>query len=228
MSQLNFDIIGSRVEPYAATPTLMFRLRAAESSGERIHAVLLRCQIKIEPRRRNYARDEAERLYEIFGEPERWGETLQTVLWTHAALMVPSFEQEIEIDLPVACTYDLEVAATKYFHALENGEIPLRFLFSGTIFTKGESGVKVEPVPWEKETVYQLPVQLWRGVMDRYFPGSAWLRLRRDNVDALLRFKGARALATWDDAIATLLAEAGERQVYEFRNSEKNRRRSFV
>ena len=228
MSQLSFNITGSRVEPYAATPTLMFRLRAAESSGERIHAVLLRCQIKIEPRRRNYARDEAERLYEIFGEPERWGETLQTVLWTHAALMVPSFEQEIEIDLPVACTYDLEVAATKYFHALENGEIPLRFLFSGTIFTKGESGVKVEPVPWEKETVYQLPVQLWRGVMDRYFPGSAWLRLRRDNVDALLRFKGARALATWDDAIATLLAEAGERQVYEFRNSEKNRRRSFV
>jgi hypothetical protein len=124
--------------------------------------------------------------------------------------MVPSFRQSTELDLPLPCTYDLEVAAAKYFHALEDGEIPLRFLFSGTIFSKGQSGITVEPVSWENEATYRLSVHLWRDLMDHYFPGSAWLRLRRDNVDALRRFKGRRALATWDDALAVLLREAGE------------------
>jgi hypothetical protein len=211
MSELSFSIAGSRVERYAAAPTLMFRLRVAETAGERIQAILLRCQIQIEPRRRHYAPAEAERLYEVFGEPERWGRHLQTVLWTYTSVIVPSFEEVIEFDLALACTYDLEVAAAKYFHALDNGEIPLRFLFSGTIFTKGATGVTVEPVPWEKEAAYQLPVDLRRELMDHYFPRGAWLRLRRDNVDALLRFKGHRALATWDDAIVALLKEAGER-----------------
>jgi hypothetical protein len=211
MTELSFAMVGARVERYAVAPTLIFTLRIAESTGESIHAILLRCQIRIEPRRRHYALDEAERLYEIFGGPERWGETLRTLLWAHTSLVVPSFQQVTEIDLPLACTYDLEVAATKYFHALENGAIPLRFLFSGTIFTKSGIGVSVEPVPWEKEADYDLPVQLWRELMDHYFPGGTWLRLRRDNVDALSRFKGRRALATWDDAIAALLKEAGER-----------------
>ncbi len=228
MSELSFSIAGSRVERYAAAPTLMFKLRVAETAGEQIQAILLRCQIQIEPRRRHYEPAEAERLYEVFGEPQRWGETLKTILWAHTSLMVPSFQQSTEIDLPLACTYDLEVAAAKYFHALDNGEIPLRFLFSGTIFTKVETGVKVEPVPWEKEAAYQLPVYSWRELMDHYFPGGAWLRLRRENLDALLRFKSQRALATWDDTIATLVEEVEERQADELRNGAKNRRRSFV
>lgn len=211
MSDLRFSIAGARVERYAAAPTLMFSLHIAESGGAAIDAILLRCQIQIEPRRRPYAPGEAERLYEVFGEPARWGATLQTLLWAHTSLMVPSFRQSTELDLPLPCTYDLEVAAAKYFHALEDGEIPLRFLFSGTIFSKGQSGITVEPVSWENEATYRLSVHLWRDLMDHYFPGSAWLRLRRDNVDALRRFKGRRALATWDDALAVLLREAGER-----------------
>jgi hypothetical protein len=122
--------------------------------------------------------------------------------------MVPGFEGTTVIDLPITCTYDFEVVAAKYLEALEDGEVPLLFLFSGTIFARGQLGFSVEQVPWEKEAKYRLPVRLWRDLMDRYFPGSAWIRLRRDSFDALYRFKGRHALLTWDDAIETLLNEA--------------------
>jgi len=189
-------------------PTLVFRLRLTESTGERIHAVALRCQIQIEPRQRHYTGPEEERLLELFGEPRRWSETLKTVLWTHASLMVPGFTGSLEIDLPVACTYDFEVTAAKYFHALDDGEIPLLLLFNGTVFTRGQTGFSVEPVPWEKEAPYRLPVRVWRELMDQYFPGGAWIRLRRESFDALHLFKAKRALPTWDDAVESLLREA--------------------
>lgn len=208
MTALGFSVLGARAEPYAAAPTLMLRLRITESTGERIHAMALRCQIQIEPRQRHYTAAEEERLLELFGEPPRWGETLKTVLWTHASLMVPGFEGSREIDLPVACTYDFELTAAKYFHALDEGEIPLLLLFSGTVFTRGQNGFSVEQIPWEKEAPFRLPVAVWRELMDRYFPGSAWLRLRRETFDALHQFRGRRALPTWDDAIEALLHEA--------------------
>jgi hypothetical protein len=212
MSNLSFSIIGARVEPYAIVPTLVFRLKIAESTAERIYAIALRCQIQIESRRRHYSSDEETRLLELFGEPDRWGTTLQTLMWTYASLMIPSFENTTEIDVPVTCTYDFEVVAAKYLESLEQGEVPLLFLFSGTIFTRGLLGFSVEQVPWEKEAAYRLPVRLWRELMDRYFPGSAWIRLRRESFDALYRFKGRHALPTWDDAVEALLKNADTKE----------------
>ncbi len=210
MSSLSFEVLGARAEPYAAVPTLVFRLRIAEATGERVHTIALRCQIQIEPRRRPYSEAEEERLLEIFGEPQRWGQTLKTVLWTHASLMVPGFEGGTEVDLPVTCTYDFEVTAAKYFHGLDDGEIPLLLLFSGTVFQRGQSGFSVEPVPWDREASFRLPVRVWRELMDHYFPGSAWIRLRRESLDALHRFRGRRALPSWDDALEALLQGAEE------------------
>lgn len=212
MINLGFTVLGVHAEPYAAVPTLMFRLRISEETGERIHAIALRCQIQIEPRQRHYARAEEERLFELFGEAPRWGETLKTLLWTHASLMVPGFEGSREVDLPVACTYDFELTAAKYFHALDEGEVPLLLLFSGTVFTRGQTGFSVEQIPWEKEAPFRLPVAVWRELMDRYFPDSAWLRLRRETFDALHHFRGRQALPTWDDAITVLLAAAEEKE----------------
>ena len=210
MPQLTFAVLGARAEPYAAVPTLSFALRVGEAAGQPIHTIALRCQVQIEPRRRPYTAAEEARLLELFGEPKRWGDTLKTVLWTQASLMVPGFTGSTEVALPITCTYDFEVTAAKYFQALDEGEIPLLFLFSGTIFAKNGSGVTVEPVPWEKEASFRLPVKVWREVMDQYFPGSAWIRLRRESFDALHRFKGRRALPTWDDAVEALLQAAGE------------------
>lgn len=212
MSELSFAILGARALPYAAAPTLVFRLGMGESTGERIHAIALRCQIQIEPRHRRYSAEEQERLLELFGEPHRWGDTLKTVVWAHASVMAPGFQGSTEFDLPVTCTYDFEVAAAKYFQSLDGGEIPLLFLFSGTVFAKGQNGFTVGQVPWEKEASYRLPVQVWRDLMDSYFPGATWIRLRRESFEALRRFKGRRALPTWEQAIEALLdAEEGSR-----------------
>ena len=212
MSDLAFTIVDARIEPYAVVPTLMFRLRIAEGSGEKIHAIALRCQIQVEPRQRRYSRNEKELLLELFGAPDRWSDTLKTLLWTHSSLMVPGFQDTTTIDLPITCTYDFEVVTAKYLESLEEGEVPLLFLFSGTIFARGQLGFSVEQIPWEKEATYRLPVRLWRELMDRYFPGSAWIRLKRESFDALYRFKGRHALPTWDDAVESLLRHSEENE----------------
>jgi hypothetical protein len=212
MPELTIEVLAARAEPYAAVPTLGFTLRVDAgdaATAEPIHTIALRCQVQIEPRRRPYSPAEQSRLLELFGEPNRWSETLQTVFWTQVAVMIPGFTGATEINLPIACTYDFEVTSAKYFQALDDGEIPLRFLFSGTMFVKRGTGISIEPVPWDREAAFRLPVRTWRELMDQYFPGSAWIRLRRETFDALHRWKGERALPSWDDAVEALLGAAG-------------------
>jgi len=206
MADLTFQVTGARAEPYAAVPTIVFQMRIEEVSGQRIHAVALRCQVQIQPNRRSHSGAEQRKLLEMFGEPARWGDTLKPLHWTTLSLMVPGFQGAVTVDLPMTCTYDFEVAAAKYFAGLDDGEIPLLFLFSGTVFTPGASGFMVERVPWEKEAAFRLPVRVWREVMDHYFPNGAWIRVQRESLEALQRFKAERALPTWDDTVAALLA----------------------
>ena len=205
MTELSFEVIGARAEPYAATPTIMLRLRIESSSP--LHALALKCQIRIEPQRRTYSRVEEEQLYELFGDIPQWGDSLRPFLWTHVSTLVGGFSGSVEVDLPVGCTYDFEVAGTKYLHALADGEIPLVLLFSGQAFAERFG---VEPVAWHEQARFRLPVQVWRDTMDAYFPNSGWVRLSRPTLDLLSRFRAARALQTWDQSIERLLKEAGE------------------
>jgi Family of unknown function (DUF6084) len=209
-SSLSFEVIDARAEQYAAAPTLLLRLRISVAGGEQVHAIALRGQIMIEPQRRRYVAAEEELLVELFGETPRWGDTLRPFLWTHVATTVPGFTGSTEIDLPVLCTYDFEVAAAKYLHGLQQGEVPIVLLFSGTAFSMNDGTMRVDPVPWHEEASYRLPVAVWRSVMDLYFPNSGWVRVQRDTLDALQRFKASRALLGWDDAFVQLLKEAGE------------------
>jgi Family of unknown function (DUF6084) len=210
MPELVFDCVGATSDKYAAGPTMTFRLRIAETCGERVHAIALRCQLRIEPQKRRYSVAESQRLNDLFGDPSRWADTLKPLQFAFAMAMVPSFTGSTEIDVPVPCTYDLEVGSTSYFHALEDGDIPLALLFSGTLFTKGESGFSVSQVPWHKEATYLLPVSEWRLMMDRFFPNSGWLRISRDTLTALGAFKNARALPSWEQAITALLETVTE------------------
>jgi hypothetical protein len=210
VSALEFEVLSARPEPHAAVPTIMLRLRISEPDGAAVHALALRCQIRIEPQRRRYSGEEEEHLYELFGETPRWGDSLRPFLWTHASMTLPGFSGTTEVDLPIECTYDFEVAAAKYLHGLESGEVPLLLLFSGTVFSKGAAGFIAEPISWSTEASYRLPVAVWRGVMDLYFPYSAWLRVQRDTLDQLQAFKAARGLPTWDQAFSQLLKDAGE------------------
>jgi hypothetical protein len=218
MPDLNFEVERAEPLPYAAEPQLAFRLRitdasASEDEARPIPAVALRCQVRIEPTRRRYRAAEQGRLLDLFGEPARWGQTLRSLLWTQTGLVVPQFTRQTVVDLPVPCTYDFNVAATKYFYALEDGEVPLCLLFSGTIFYAEEEGgpLQVSPIPWEKETVFRLPVQVWKDMMEHYYPNSTWLCLRRDVFDHLYRYKSRLGLPTWEQALERLLNTSGER-----------------
>jgi hypothetical protein len=216
MPDLNFQVEGAAPERFAAAPLLVFKLRVSEAvapgaTPTPIHAVVLRCQIRIEPSRRSYSDPERERLSDLFGTPERWGQTLRPMLWTHVSVATPPFAGTALVDLPVPCSADFNLAATKYFDALRGGEIPLCFLFSGTIFYEtDESALQVEQISWEKEAYYRLPAETWRGMMDLHYPNSAWLSLRKDVFDRLALFKSRQALHSWEQAIERLLAAAEE------------------
>ena len=207
-AELSFAVDGAAPMEYAAVPTLGVRVRLESAAPVPIRSVLLDTQIQIAARLRSYGAAEQERLLDLFGTPERWRDTLRTLPWTRLTVVVPSFNGSTVVELPVVCTYDLEVAAAGYFGALDGGEVPLELLFSGTVFYAGADGrLQAERIAWTKEATYALPVGVWRETMDRHFPGSAWLRLSRDCYDRLRAYRARNALASWDDAMAALLGE---------------------
>jgi hypothetical protein len=203
---LEFKLEGAEVADFAAIPSLVFKLRIENLEDEPVRSVALNTQIRIAATGRHYEAAEQERLLELFGEPSRWKDTLRSLLWTHTVLQVPRFSGSTVVDMPVACTYDLEVVAAKYFYALEDGEVPLEFLFSGTIFYAGEDGrLQTTRISWEKEAEFRLPVRLWKEMMDQYFPNSAWVRLRKDVFDQLYDYKVRKGLPTWEATVEALL-----------------------
>jgi hypothetical protein len=203
---LDFRVEGAEVPEYAAVPSLLFKLRIENLEEEPIRSVALNTQIRIAATQRHYEAAEQERLLELFGEPHRWKDTLRSLLWTHTVLQVPRFSGSTVVDMPVTCTYDLEVVATKYFFALEEGDVPLEFLFSGTVFYAAEGGrLQTARISWEKEAEFRLPVQLWKEMMERYFPNSAWIRLHRDTFDQLYDYKIRMGLPTWEATVEALL-----------------------
>ena len=210
MTDLRFSVVDVAAETYAVVPTLLVRVRIEELSGEDIHALALRAQVRIEPQRRRYDDAEERGLLDLFGARERWNETMKPFLWMHASAMVPGFTGHTEVELALPCTYDFEVAGAKYLQALGDGDVPLVLLFSGTVFTKAGAGIAVTQVPWDKEASHRMPVRIWREVMDRHFPGSQWLRLDRDTAAALAHYKGARGFTSLEEAVTALLAEAGQ------------------
>ena len=206
MPDLDFRVEGAEVLEYAAVPSLLFKLRMENLQEEPIRSVSLNTQVRIAARQRHYGSAEQERLQELFGEPHRWGETLRSLLWTHTVLQVPRFSGSTVVDMPVTCTYDLEVVAAKYFYALEDGEVPLEFLFSGTVFYAAEGGrLQTARISWEKEAEFRLPVRLWKEMMDHYFPNSAWIRLHRDAFDQLYDYKIRMGFPTWEATVEALL-----------------------
>ena len=213
MPDLNFVIESAEQVPDSVSPLLNFKLVITDARAAFISAVALRCQIRIEPTRRRYAESEQERLHDLFGEPARWGQTLRSMLWTHTTLVTPSFTGRTMVDLPVPCTYDFNIAATKYFYALEEDDVPLTLLFSGTVFHADdpEGPLQTSPIPWEKETTFRLPVRVWRSMMDHYYPNGAWVRLRRDVFDRLYLYKSGLGLPTWEQALERLIDKSEER-----------------
>jgi len=211
MSDLAFTLVHIRPEPYAASPALTARLHLEDRGPDPVHAMVLRAQVRLEPQRRAYSADEAAGLTDLFGSRERWGSTLRPFLWMQCSTVVQGFTGSTEVDLSLPCTYDFEVAASRYLHALRDGAVPVLLMFSGTIFTRGPAGFAVEQIPWDREARGELPVRVWRDLMRQHFPGTGWLRLEHETLARLAAYKAEHGHISNDEALADLLSRAQER-----------------
>jgi hypothetical protein len=211
--ELRFAVLDAARLQHAAVPTLCFALRIESLDGQAIRSILLDAQIQIAARRRPYDERAHDRLFELFGPNEAWGTTLRTLPWTRTTLVVPPFTGETVVELPVVCTYDLDVAASRYLDAMADGDVPLEFLFSGTVFYAGPGGLlQTARISWDHDVDYRLPVAAWKETMEHHFRGTAWLRVPKDAFDRLCAYKSRHALASWGDVVDRLLpAEEEER-----------------
>jgi hypothetical protein len=211
MTQLAFSVVSAAPDRNALAPTLVFEVAVDAGEGRVVHGLALSCQIRVEPNRRGHDAREAAGVAELFGEPARWGETLRPFVWTQGTATAGAFVGTTKLLLPVTCSYDLEIAASKYFHAIDDGMIPLAFYFAGSLFGESDAGgLAVERISWDSEARHRLPITTWRALMDGHWPDTGWLRLERETLRALTRFKARSAVATWDGAMKALLAAAGQ------------------
>ncbi|HET9858825.1 MAG TPA: DUF6084 family protein [Nocardioidaceae bacterium] len=210
MSGYTFTLLDVFAEPYAAVPQLTARLRIEEATGQVVHAIALRCQVRIEPQRRGYTTADESGLRALFGDRDRWADTLKPFLWMQCSTTVQGFTGATEVDLPLPCTYDFDVVGSRYLHAVGEDTVPLSFLFSGTVFTRGSNGFGVEQVPWDSDTRYAMPVTVWKQMIDLYYPNTAWIRMDRDQLEILADYRSRHGLTTWEETVQRLLAREGE------------------
>lgn len=206
MTALEFSVVDVVVDPYSVTPNLTVRLRISESTGAHVRALALRAQVRIEPHRRPYTELEEEALLDLFGRRERWSSTLRTFLWMECSTVVQGFDGVTVAHLPMPCTYDVAVTASKYMHALAGGTVPVVLLLSGTVFTDGNRGFSVEQIPWDRSASYEIPVATWKQLIETHYPGSGWVRLDHDTIAELARFKAAHGLTDMESAVRELLS----------------------
>lgn len=205
--RLAFGVEAARAEAHSAAPTIVFRLRITARDAS-VRSLSVEAQLRIAAMRRQYTTGEKRRLVDLFGKEEDWGRTAGSLFWTRTAFVVPAFEDQTLVELPISCTYDFDVAGARYLQSLDDGIVPLEFLFSGTVFYAGpDQTLRTARIPWEAEARYGMPSDVWRKAMSMHFPGSAWLRLRRDIYDRLSAMRTQRALNSWEQLFELLLAD---------------------
>lgn len=208
MPDLQFQVESAAAVVRAATPQLAFKVRITNADPQPIQSIALRVQIQIEPTRRRYTAQEQENLRELFGEPERWSSSLHPLLWDNVNFNVSGFGGETTIDVPAPCSFDFNVAVTKYIYGLEDGELPTSLLFSGTVFYSGKAGLQIAQIPWDRSATYRLPLQVWKEMMEAHYPNTAWICLRRDVFEKLDEFRASHGLSSWEQALEQALESA--------------------
>lgn len=207
---LKINVEAAAPQEFAAVPTLRFSLRVESDGQQAIRSLALDTQIRVAAPRRSYDAATRERLAGLFGSPDQWSRSLRSLLWTHTTVFAPAFTGSTSIEMPVGCTYDFEAGIVGYFRALEEGDIPLEFLFSGMIFyTDGDGFLQTARIPWDTEAEFRLPVHVWDRLIDLHYPGSAWLRVRRETAQRLSAYQTRHVLTSVDDAVDALLRQDG-------------------
>jgi hypothetical protein len=205
---LEFAALGARPVKYAAAPMLAIDLQISETTGREVYMVALTIQLMIDPARRRYDEATRERLIELFGAPERWAVTTRSLVWSKLDVLVPAFTGSTTVTIPIACHFDLELAAAKYLHSLPDGIAPLALHFNGMIYYPADhGGLQMALIPWSNSIDFQMPVSVWQETIAHYYPGTAWISVRTDTFEALQREKLARGLATLDACVTELLKD---------------------
>ncbi|MFG2196526.1 DUF6084 family protein [Streptomyces sp. NPDC048639] len=208
---LVFTVTGVEPERFAAVPTLRFGLEIGRAGGGPVRSVTLTTAIRVDVARRRYDAAEQRALAELFGEPQRWGSSVRPLSWTQVTLVVPPFDKSTTVHLSVPCTYDTELAVTKYLRAVRDGDVPLDFLFNGTIFYEAPGGgMGTAQISWSRDARYRMPAGLWHELIDRYFGGSPWLRLSRETYDRLDAYRTGEVHVGWDETVRSLLDAASD------------------
>lgn len=207
MPDLQFQVEEARPVANAASPQIAFAVRITNTEPDAVQSIALRVQVQIEPVRRRYSPEEQQRLKDLFGEPERWSQSLKPLLWANVNATVPGFSGSTLADVLVPCTFDFNVGVTRYAYGLQDGELPTSLLFSGTIFYAGARGLQIAQIPWDRAASYRLPLSVWKEMMDMYYPGAAWITLRRDVFDRLYEYKSRHGLTTWEQVIERMLGQ---------------------
>lgn len=214
---LSFRIGEVKAAPFTAVPMISASLQIVNAvKDEAIQSVQLNCQVQLQPLGRPYSALEEARLLDLFGERERWGATMKPLLWTNLVVKVPPFKAGTNVDLMLPCSLDFDVAANKYFYGLDSGSVAVTLLFSGTVFYAGENGaMQIAQIPWDRETRFQLGIDVWKAAIDMHYPNSAWLRLSREVFDRLYRYKVARGIPMWEAVLTSLLDRAERKEIAE-------------
>jgi Family of unknown function (DUF6084) len=206
--EVEFAVLGARPVKFAAAPMLALDLEVTETAGRRVYMLALSVQLMIEPARRAYDEAAHERLVELFGAPERWAVTTRSLVWAALDVVVPAFTGRTTVSVPLACHYDLELAAAKYLHSLTDGEAPLALHFNGMVYYPAkDGGLQIVLLPWSNSIGFRMPVRVWHETIEHYYPQTGWVGLRSETLQALQRAKLARGLATLDDTVTALLGE---------------------
>jgi hypothetical protein len=170
-----FSVVDAKPKHYAASPTIVFRLRIG--CDDQVEAMVLRVQIRIEPRRHNN------------GHPFAWADI---------PVMVPAFTGETFVDVNVPCTYDFDNTAARFFNDVEAGEIPLRFFFTGSIFRRTEESFSVSMLSWQSECAYRMPLEVWQDAMRACYGDSVLIRIDRETFERLQRLRTQTGATSWD------------------------------
>jgi hypothetical protein len=200
---LAFTVEGAEAKIESATPAIDFRL-AIDAGGAAVRSLVLDVQVRLAVSARPYGAATRARLSEVLGELGGRG-MVGSLFWARVVVTVPPFEGTARIEVPVPCTYDTEVAVAKYFQAVADGTVPVEMLFSGSVFWSEDGALRTARIPWDREARYELPVAVWRRVMDLHFPGASWIRLDPHTFDRLATWKAERSIPTWDRVIGELI-----------------------
>ena len=207
--ELEFEALGARPLRHAAAPMLMLDLRVSEPSGRQVYMIGLTIQLMLEPARRAYDDATRERLAGLFGAPERWAVTTHSLVWAQLDVVVPAFTGSTTVSVPIACNYDLELAAAKYLHSLPGGEVPLALHFNGLVYyPDGQGGLQMVLVPWSCSVDFRMPVSVWQETIEHYYPNTGWVALRSQTLASLERERVARGMPTYDACMQRLLDNA--------------------